>query len=162
MIRYPSPFLSALALALALTSLPAAADDRARRLELAGRYVAETLEVLDLEAMVRTMYRPVLDQFAATGRRVSDDQIARLDALYLSIMLQPLRAIMAEQDEIMADLFTLEEIEALYGFFSTPVGRSVLTKMPQLTERIQPHIMAMIEENVPLLLPQVIAILEGR
>lgn len=152
--------LALTALAVVAFSLPALAQDtRETRLARAQDYVAQSMMDLDLEAVVRSMYRPVLDQVAASGRQLSQDQIDRIDALYMATMLEPLRAIMMQQDQVMADLFTLEEIEALLAFYTSPVGRSVMTKMPQLMEVQQPAILNMVQSTMPTLIPQLQAII---
>ncbi len=147
-------------LAVLAFSLPALGQDtRETRLARAQEYVAQSIMDLDLEAVVRSMYRPVLDQVAASGQQLSQDQIDRIDALYRATMLEPLRAIMMQQDQVMADLFTLEEIEALLAFYTSPVGRSVMTKMPQLMEIQQPAILNMVQSTMPTLIPQLQAII---
>lgn len=152
--------LALTALAVVAFSLPALAQDtRETRLARAQDYVAQSMMDLDLEAVVRSMYRPVLDQVAASGRQLSQDQIDRIDALYMATMLEPLRAIMMQQDQVMADLFTLEEIEALLAFYTSPVGRSVMTKMPRLMEVQQPAILNMVQSTMPTLIPQLQAII---
>ncbi len=144
----------ALACALALALPAAAQDSREARLAAARAHVALTMEDIDLPAMVRTMYQPVIDQMAAGGRPLRQDQIDRIDRLYQSTMIEPLRAIMMSQDEIMADLFTLEEIEALAAFHASPVGRRVMQKLPQLVEAQQPQILALIQGELPRLIPE--------
>lgn len=156
----------ALALALSLAALPlalpaAAQDTREARLAAASAYVAMTLEDMDIAAVVRTMYTPVLDQVRASGRTLSESQIAQIDALYQSTMAQPLTQILRQQDEIMADLFTLEQIEALAAFYASPVGRSVMTRLPQLIEAQQPQILDMVNREVPRMIPQLQAIIGG-
>lgn len=152
--------LALTALAVVAFSLPALAQDtRETRLARAQDYVAQSMMDLDLEAVVRSMYRPVLDQVAASGQQLSQDQIDRIDALYMATMLEPLRAIMMQQDQVMADLFTLEEIEALLAFYTSPVGRSVMTKMPRLMEVQQPAILNMVQSTMPTLIPQLQAII---
>lgn len=42
--------------------------------------------------------------------------------------------------QIMADLFTLEEIGALAAFYASPVGRQVMTKLPGMAALQQPRI----------------------
>ena len=140
--------------------LPAAAQDtREARLALARDYVAQSMQDIDIAAVVRTMYGPILDQVAASGRSLRQDQIDQIDALYQSTMQEPLRQIMLQQDQAMADLFTLEEIQALLTFYTSPVGRAVMTKLPQLIEVQQPAIMALVQGTVPAMIPRLQAII---
>ena len=149
----------AAALFLGLSLHVAAQDTYAARLAAANAYVTQSIGDIDLEAMVRTMYAPVLDQVRANGGRLSQAQINEIDALYMQIMLEPLRQIMLQQDRVMADQFTLEEINALLAFYTSPVGRSVMTKLPQLVQAQQPAVMAMVQSSMATLVPRLQAIL---
>ncbi len=151
----------ALALALILAFPAAAQETRETRLAAARVYVAQTMEQVDIEAMVRSMYQPVLDQVAANGTTLSAQQLAEIDALYQSTTAEGLRAIMLQQDEVMADLFTLEEIEAISAFYASPVGSSVMAKLPQLSAAIQPQIAAFVQSVVPQLVPELQRIIRG-
>ena len=68
---------------------------------------------------------------------------------------------MHDQSEIMADMFTLAEITALRDFYATPEGKSVMSKLPQLTAAQQPGMMALINDKMTGLMPQVLAIVNG-
>lgn len=144
----------ALTLACALPALAQTADTREARLEAARAHVAMTMEDLDMAALIRTMYQPVIDQLAASGQRLRDDQIAQIDQLYQSTMTEPMRRIMLAQDQVMADLFTLEEIQALADFYASPLGRQVMTKLPRMVEAQQPQIMEMVQSELPRLIPE--------
>ena len=145
---------------LACLALPAwAQDDRAARLDVARGYVEATLADIDMGAMISTMYAPVLDQVRASGQEVSEAQVAEIDALYQETFTGPMREIMLAQDEIMADLLTLEEIQALADFYATDAGSSVMRKLPEMTARQQPQIMALIETTMPTVIPQLQEIL---
>jgi hypothetical protein len=154
-------FVPALALScgLALAAPALAQDTREARLAVAQTYIDATLADMDMPALIRTMYQPILDQIASSGTRLTQGQIDRIDALYQQEMGPPMLNIMQQQAGIMADLFTLEEIETLARFYNTPVGRSVMQKLPQLVQAQQPAILAMVQNAMPRLIPQIQAIL---
>jgi uncharacterized protein len=108
------------------------------------------------------MYQPIIDQFAAAGRPLSPDQIARIDAIYQETMGDELLAIMRGQVGTMVEIFTLEELTALYEFYTSEIGRRVMSRLPEVMERSQPEIIAMAERTMPLIVPQVMAIIDGR
>jgi len=155
----------AFAAALAFsTSLPAVvwaqtADTYENRLEVATAYTQQTLADMDFEALIRTMYLPLLDQVRGQGQTVTDAQVAQIHALYMDTMLAPLTTIMEGQSAVMADLFTMEEITALADFYNTPTGRSVMTQLPQLMERLQPQILTFVQGAMPRLIPELQRIL---
>ena len=126
-----------LALALALP-LPALAETREERVAVAAEYVDLALQSFDMDAIIKSLSQPILQQVAAAGQRLTDDQMAQIDKLYVDTFTEPMTALMREQAELMADIMTLAEITALRDFYATPEGRSVMAKLPQLTAAQQP------------------------
>ena len=149
-----------LVVALALP-LPAFAETREERLAVANDYIELALAGFDMSAAIETMYQPVLGQVAAGGQTLSDEQIAKIRQLYLDTFTEPMTKLMHDQSEIMADMFTLAEITALRDFYATPEGKSVMSKLPQLTAAQQPGMMALINDKMTGLMPQVLAIVNG-
>lgn len=139
---------------------PAFADtDYEERLAIATRTTQMALEDMDIERVITTMYMPLIDQLRGQGRQISDAQIAEIDALYQEEMRAPLLDVMAGQQDIMADLLTLEELQALEQFYATPEGRSVMSKMPSVMERIQPSILEMVQSTMPRIVPRLQSII---
>jgi hypothetical protein len=147
--------------ALLALPLPAFADTREERVTVAAEYVELALQGFDMNAMIETMYQPVLQQVMAGGQTLTDDQVAQIRQLYLDTFTDPMTALMRDQAQIMADMMTLAEITALRDFYATPEGRSVMAKLPQMTAAQQPGIMALISDNMGALMPKVLAIING-
>ena len=144
-----------LAAAIALMPGLSLAETRDDRLAAARSYLEMTMADLDEDRMIRQMYQPLLQQLAARGTTATAPQIAELDALYMSNLKQPLLDVMQAQDEIMADLMTLEEIQAIAAFYATPAGRAVMRKLPEMMERQQPQIMTLMQQTMPRVMPEV-------
>ena len=151
----------ALALALPATPLPALAETREDRIAAAEVYIDMALSDFDMEAMIGMLYQPILDQVTAGGAVLTEDQLAKIKALYLDAFAEPLPALMRDQAGIMADMFTLAEIKALNDFYATPEGKSVMAKLPQLTAAQQPALNQFIGTTMQDLMPQVLAIVNG-
>ena len=147
--------------ALLALPLPAFAETREERVAAAEEYVELALQGFDMTAVIETMYQPVLQQVAAGGQTLTDDQVAQIRTLYLNTFTDPMTTLMRDQSQIMADLMTLAEITALRDFYATPEGRSVMAKLPQLTAAQQPGVMQLINDNMGALMPQVLAIING-
>lgn len=141
--------------------LPALAESREERVAVARDYVELALQGFDMPAMIETMYQPILAQVAAGGVTLTEAQVAQIRQLYLDTFTEPLTRLMRDQSEIMADMMTLGEITALRDFYATPEGKSVLAKLPQLTAAQQPGVMALINEKMEGLMPQVLGIVNG-
>ena len=152
---------SLLLAALVALPLPAWAETRDDRVAVATEYVDLALQGFDMGAVIETMYQPVLQQVAAGGQTLTEDQVAQIRKLYIDTFTDPMTTLMRDQSQIMADLMTLAEITALRDFYATPEGRSVLAKLPQLTAAQQPGVMKLINDNMTALMPQVLAIING-
>lgn len=147
--------------ALLVLPFPALGETRDERVAVASEYVDLALQGFDMGAMIETMYQPILQQVAAGGQTLSDDQVSQIRQLYLDTFTAPLTQLMQDQSQIMADMFTLAEITALRDFYATPEGKSVMAKLPQLTAAQQPGMMALINDQMTGLMPKVLAIVNG-
>lgn len=147
--------------ALLALPLPAFAETREERLAVAQEYVELALAEFDMGTLIESMYQPVLQQVAAGGASLSDDQVAAIRQLYLDTFTQPMTDLMRDQSELMADMMTLAEITALRDFYATPEGRSVMAKLPQLVAAQQPGVMQLVNDTMPDLMPQVLTIING-
>ncbi len=148
-----------LAFSLALTA-PAFADTREERLAIANEYVANTFRDMDMEALIRTMWMPLVDQVTAQGQVVSDEQRTKIHALYMETFSDPMKSLMEGQGAVMADLFSLAELEKLRDFYATPEGRAIMQKMPEVMKAIQPEILLMIQQTLPDLMPKLTEIIQ--
>lgn len=145
-----------LAFALCLTlAQPALAETRDERLSVATEYVEATIADLDMAALIGTMWKPIADQAAAQGTPFNDDQKARLEALYLENFTEPMFEIMRAQADVMADIYTLAEIQALADFYKTEHGRAAMIKLPKLVEAQQPIIIELVQSKIGPMLPQI-------
>ena len=149
-----------LAVALALP-LPLHAETREERVAMAAEYVELALQSFYMDALVKSLSQPILQQVAAAGQNLTDEQLARIEQLYAETFTAPLTDLMRDQSGLMADMMTLAEITALRDVYSTPEGRSAMAKLPQLTAAQQPGLAKLLEERMGPLMPQVLAIING-
>jgi uncharacterized protein len=152
------PFLLAALLAL---PCPAKSETREDRVAIASEYVELAMQGFDMATLIETMYQPILQQVAASGQTLTDAQVAAIRKLYVDTFSAPMTSLMREQAGLMADMMTMAEITALRDFYATPEGRSVMSKLPQLTAAQQPGIGKLINDNMTGLMPQVLAVING-
>ncbi|ARE81715.1 hypothetical protein ROSMUCSMR3_00205 [Roseovarius mucosus] len=140
-------------------AIPAhAQDERAARVAIAKDYIDATVTDADIEEFIRRLWQPMIQQMAANGQRLSEEQLAEIDKLFLDHLTQPLTDVMRKQDEVMADLMTLEELTALRDFYTSEHGGAVMRKMPQLAQIQQPMISATLQDAMPDIMPKIEAI----
>jgi hypothetical protein len=148
-------------LALLALPLPALAETREERVAVAQEYVELALAEFDMNLLIESMYQPVLQQVTAGGATLTEAQVAAIRQLYIDTFTGPMTELMREQSGLMADMMTLAEITALRDFYATPEGRSVMAKLPQLVAAQQPGVMALVNDTMPGLMPEVLAIING-
>lgn len=150
----------ALLLAVGVSS-PSFADTYEERLAIAQEYTQRTVADMDFDALISTMYRPLLDQIQAQRNvTFSDEQIAQIHSLYLDTFSKPMQDMMLGQATLFADLMSLEEIKALNEFYRSDLGRNVMQKLPKLLESSQPMIVQMAQGKMQSIVPEVRKILE--
>lgn len=131
-----------------------------QRVAAAQPYVKEVAELFNYKELITQMWQPVARIAAKKGHPLNAVQKRQLDALYQKTLTAPLKSIMASQDKLLAKTFTLQEIKATSAFHTTPVGKQILTKMPEVMKSIQPQTMALLREVMPKMLPQIKKIAE--
>ncbi len=154
-------FLIGAATALCL-SLPAyadtATDARDARLAIAKEYVEATMQDMDIQDFIRQLWSPMIQQMANNRQPMSPEQISKIETLFSEELTEPLTDVMLQQDKVMADLMTLEELTALRDFYMSEHGRAVMEKMPQLAQVQQPMISAVLQKAMPVMMPKIEAI----
>ena len=102
--------LTSLTLALCL-ALPAhAQSERDARLAVAEEYVSATMEGMDMQEFIRQIWQPMVEQMAQNRQQLTPEQISRIETLFSEELTEPLTEVMQAQDEILADLLTLQEL----------------------------------------------------
>jgi hypothetical protein len=126
--------LAALALCLGLfTAAPALAQDpdAARRLQLAEQYVE-----LSLGENIAALVGQIVEEDLAASPDMSDRERAWMRANMPPMILEAIDRMAKDMAPIYAETFTIEELEALVAFYSTPLGQAVAIKEFELGSRI--------------------------
>ena len=152
-------FISALALAAALSTPAMAEETYEQRLALATGYIEATLQDINMPAMIETMWQPIVADIRSKDIPLSDAQIAQISKLYQDEMTEPMLTIMRDQSLVMAEVFTFDEIKAIRDFYATDLGRAAMSKLPQIAERQTPMVLKMVQEKMPIIIPQIQEIL---
>ena len=128
--------LVALALCLGLfmaAPAPALAQDpdAARRLQLAEQYVE-----LSLGENIAALVGQIVEEDLAASPDMSDRERAWMRANMPPMILEAIDRMAKDMAPIYAETFTIEELEALVTFYSTPLGQAVAIKEFELGSRI--------------------------
>lgn len=142
---------------MVLLTTAAVAETREERLAVAKEYTENTIADMNISHVIRTMWEPVMPAIGVTPTK---EQAEQIQILYMDTFEQPMIDILYGQTEIMADLFTLKELEALRNFYATPLGASITQKLPKVMEQINPIIISMVQEAMPTVMPKMMEILQ--
>jgi hypothetical protein len=134
--------LSALLAVLALAAGPASAqDDLAERQAVAKEYLGLSLETMDFDAMAAQLSASLLQPVAQRQPALYLSKEKVLKGIVEQGLVESMRNAMLGVDAEMAKAFTLQELTALRDFYASPVGMSVMTKMPAFMAEAMPRIM---------------------
>lgn len=125
--------------AAAKTEQPSDAFEKRRA--VAADYVKLYLEHADLPGVSFRVMQPMLQQIAKTQPDLWKEKKAQLTGIAVSSFAKALHDALAGLDVEMAKTFTLKELTALRDFYSSPAGRSVMTKMPGFMRKAVPAAM---------------------
>ncbi|MDZ7708900.1 MAG: DUF2059 domain-containing protein [Roseovarius sp.] len=151
-------FVTGAVLALCLALPVHAESDRDARLAVAQDYVEASMADMDMQEFIRQLWQPMVQQMAATRQALRPGQIEDIEQLFSDELTGPLTGVMHRQDEILADLLSLEELTALRDFYTSEHGGAVMRKMPQLAQAQQPMISAVLQKAMPEMMPKIEAI----
>ncbi|MBF0665244.1 MAG: DUF2059 domain-containing protein [Brevundimonas sp.] len=136
--------LAVIAVVLAVSAAPVAAQEapdaaRQAQLDRAERYLE-----LAQGAGVSKVVRQQLEVFYADGSIPEDQRVWPTETM-ATVYEDVMTLVVAEMREEVADQFTAGELEALIGFYDTPMGRSIMGKETGLSlsmqQAVMPHLM---------------------
>lgn len=131
-------FLTILALTCALGAPAAAsAEPSAKALALTRRMVTAMHIEENMVPMMRAMMRQGFDGAFAQQKGLNEQQKAALNKAATETMEETLstgfmQKMMDKLVPAYAEVYSEEELQALVDFYESPVGQSILKKMPQL------------------------------
>ena len=127
--------LAAILFTFAFGITPASAEDINARIDKAN----EMIFIVKQEGILERSLEMVLEGTPKAQRdelrQILDEHIDR-------------KALYAEWAKTAADVYTIEEMDALISFYSTPVGRSILEKRLQLNQRIAVSLVEIVAKGI--------------
>ena len=127
--------LTAIWFTLAFGITPANAGDMNARLDKASEMILIIEKEGTLDQALNMVFMSAPEANRAELRQLIDGYLDR-------------KALYAEWGRIAADIFTIEEMDALISFYSTPVGRSILEKRLQMNQRVAVSLMEMVTKSI--------------
>ena len=140
---------------LALAAGPAIAqDDLAARQAVAKEYLDLSNQTMDFDALAAQVAPSVLQPISQRQPALYSSKRVRLTEIVEESFAESMREAMLGLDTDMAKAFTLAELTALRDFYASPVGMSVMTKMPAFMAESMPRIMQASAQDLGSMLEQ--------
>jgi len=118
-------------------------DEAAVRLSLSRRFI----DALQADQMA-TMIGQVTTTFAPPAEGLTDDERAAIQRATTAMTTEMTSRLLDAMAPIYADIFTLEELNALVAFYESDIGRSMMAKSYAAAPRITAVVMEMMPEMV--------------
>ncbi len=134
----------------AQTPAPAPAPDAAK-LALAR----ETIKAMQADKMIDGMsanLSRIINQIAAAPANASPEQRAKAEVLSKRLMelsLESVKDMVTKMDAVYAEIYTEAELKAVYAFFVSAEGQSMIAKQPLVMQRVMPLVQSMQRELLP-------------
>ncbi len=147
--------LATLLLALAVWTAPASADSLAERRavvqELFDEVLTEQMNTELLDAMLPLFRAQLQEELSSIGVELDAESMAKIEAIVVEETNSMIDRIMPPSIEIYAQVFSLEELEALLAFYRTPAGASTMRKMPAVVQAMNPLLLREVATLTPIL-----------
>jgi len=135
-------------MAAAQTTTPAtaaAAPDPAK-VALVKRYFAAVHMDTMMSAMMKQMMPAMMQQIRTAHPEMTDDQAQGISDGVVDSMDAYMSKLAVIMTPAFADTFSTEELTKLDEFYESPVGQSILAKMPILMQKMTPAMMQMMPD----------------
>jgi hypothetical protein len=115
-----------------------------RALALAHQY----MQVMHVEEMNKKMMASIFGGMRGNNAGVSDAE-ANKAADAIQAMIAPMvEKLVGQMEPIVAETFTERELQAMVDFYGSPVGQSVLQKIPLMTSKMSAISRDMMQETI--------------
>ena len=146
-------FTRLLPVLLALATGAFAQDNNAAKLTLAREAIAAVKADKMFDSMMAQM-KQMSAQMASSALppQATPEQRKKFDEFQGKIMdlsMESAKGMLAQMDQIYADVYSEAELKAMVAFFKSAEGQSMLAKQPQIMQRMMPLMQSMQRDLMP-------------
>ena len=115
----------------------------------------EVISALQADKMIDGMMGQLKQMAAQTSNvpaSATPEQRAKAEKLQTEIMelsMNSAKKLIGQMDQLYADIYSDADLQAMKAFFTSPEGRSMISKQPQLMQRMMPMMQQMQQELQP-------------
>jgi hypothetical protein len=140
-----------LLVALVALTAPSFAQDKSANLTLAREVMTAMHADTMIDGMLAQMKKLAI-QTAAIPADATPEQRKKAEKLQTDIMelsMNAAKGMIAQMDQVYAEVYSEAELRAMKVFFLSPEGQSMLAKQPQVMARVMPLVQKMQQELMP-------------
>jgi hypothetical protein len=142
----------AMMLALCTAVLAETTDTPEARIALAGKLISETVTAGLVRNMTETLWPPFEASLKQKNQNISPSALTGLKSDLAEMQKGMLAELIVDMPGIYAQHFTVGELEAIYAFQTSEVGRKAVALQPQIMSQMMPTMLKSIEANMPLIM----------
>ena len=138
-------------LALLAFTTAAFAEESPAKLALAREVISALQADKMIDGMMSQM-KQMAAQTASTTPDATPEQRAKAEKLQSDIMdlsMNSAKKLIGQMDQLYAEIYSEADLQAMKAFFTSPEGRSMISKQPQLMQRMMPMMQRMQQELQP-------------
>lgn len=150
--------IAAVVIALTVFSTNAYADDASKR-----AIAEELLQVMKAERILKDIYeqsRNLSEQLSPPGNaaRAQSEIVSKFKKRLFDIVDETMswKALKPDFISVYAETYTEDELQAMLAFYKSPIGQSVIDKMPKATQQS----MVIVQKRIPEMQKKLKALME--
>jgi hypothetical protein len=124
----------------------------AKKVALAHETIAAMQADKAFDSMGAQMKQMALQMLGLSLANATPEQKAQAEKVQnriLDLSLETAKGLLGKMDALYADVYSEVELQAMKTFFSSPEGKSMLSKQPELMKRFGPYVQQMQREIIP-------------
>lgn len=124
-------------------------DTKENRIKVAEKLIAETITSDFVNNMTNSTWAPLEKNLKKLNPHITAEILATMKQNLAEQQKTLMAEVMSDMPTIYAQYFTSDELEAIYKFQTSPVGRKSIAVTPKIMAQIMPKIFQSIQKNTP-------------
>ena len=141
--------------ALAQDSTQTVEDSQENRVEIAKKLVEDTVTSKLVDNLTASMWAPAEKTLRESNPGVGDEVFEELRKGLAQQTTEMMDELVADMPAVFAQYFTVSELQQIYDFQTSEVGRKALEVQPKIMGALMPKIIKSVQERTPEILKQV-------
>ena len=134
---------------------PLADDSREKRVEIAEELVADTIASKLADNLLASMWAPAEKSLRENNPAIDDEVLEELRDSLATQTSEMIDELTAAMPGVFAQYFTASELQQIYDFQTSDIGRKALEVQPKILGALMPKILQSVQERTPKILQSI-------